>query len=109
MRRAALGREPRAGAPGRRGRLAGEVLRSPGGRTPAGYLELDWQRGALVRRLLRHALRPERLDQVRAALPEPAGPIHWAGAETSSVWCGYMDGAVRSGERAAAAVLAELG
>ncbi|HYJ21962.1 MAG TPA: FAD-dependent oxidoreductase [Solirubrobacterales bacterium] len=42
------------------------------------------------------------------ALRAPIGPIHWAGAETATVWNGYMDGAVRSGERAAAAVLADL-
>jgi monoamine oxidase len=27
--------------------------------------------------------------------------VHWAGTETSTFWQGYMDGAVRSGERAA--------
>jgi hypothetical protein len=36
------------------------------------------------------------------------GRIHWAGTETSDYWNGYMDGAVRSGERAAAEVLAGL-
>jgi monoamine oxidase len=40
------------------------------------------------------------------ALRAPIGPIHWAGAETATVWSGYMDGAVESGQRAAAAVLA---
>ena len=43
-----------------------------------------------------------------AALTRPIGRIHWAGAETASVWAGYMDGAVRSGERAAGAVLEQL-
>ena len=33
------------------------------------------------------------------------GCIHWAGAETAEIWNGYMDGAVRSGERAAREVL----
>ena len=37
-----------------------------------------------------------------------SGRIHWAGTETSNYWNGYMDGAVRSGERAAAEVLDEL-
>ena len=41
-----------------------------------------------------------------AALREPVGRIHWAGAETATVWNGYMDGAVRSGETAAQAVIA---
>ena len=43
------------------------------------------------------------------ALREPVGPIHWAGTEYSPVWNGYMEGAVRSGEAAAAEVLAALG
>ncbi len=35
------------------------------------------------------------------------GPIHWAGTETSSVWNGYIDGAIASGQRAAAEIAAE--
>jgi monoamine oxidase len=31
--------------------------------------------------------------------------VHWAGTETATYWNGYMDGAVRSGERAAQEVL----
>ena len=42
------------------------------------------------------------------ALREPHGRIHWAGTETSTYWNGYMDGAVRSGERAAREILDEL-
>jgi monoamine oxidase len=34
--------------------------------------------------------------------------VHWAGSETSTFWAGYMDGAVRSGERVAREVLARL-
>jgi monoamine oxidase len=43
------------------------------------------------------------------AIREPVGLIHWAGTETATVFAGYMDGAVRSGERAAAEVLEGLG
>ncbi|MEK6277989.1 MAG: flavin monoamine oxidase family protein [Actinomycetota bacterium] len=43
------------------------------------------------------------------ALRRPIGPIHWAGAETATVWNGYMDGAISSGERAAGAALEALG
>jgi monoamine oxidase len=45
---------------------------------------------------------------VGPALRKPVGKIHWAGTETSTFWHGYMDGAVRSGERAAAEVLADI-
>lgn len=41
-------------------------------------------------------------------LREPVGPIHWAGTETADEWTGFLDGAVRSGQRAAAAVSALL-
>jgi monoamine oxidase len=40
-----------------------------------------------------------------ATLRKAVGRIHWAGTETSAYWIGYMDGAVRSGERAAREVL----
>jgi monoamine oxidase len=43
-----------------------------------------------------------------AGLRAPVGRIHWAGTETSGYWNGYMDGAVRSGERAAFEVLEAL-
>jgi monoamine oxidase len=42
------------------------------------------------------------------SLREPVGRIHWAGTETATVWNGYMDGALESGERAAREVLARL-
>jgi len=42
------------------------------------------------------------------ALRAPVGRIHWAGTETADYWIGYMEGAVRSGQRAAQEVLAEL-
>jgi monoamine oxidase len=41
-------------------------------------------------------------------LRRPIGPIHWAGTETADEWTGFLDGAVRSGQRAAAEVAARL-
>ena len=60
-----------------------------------------WNRGCPVA-----VLAPGTLIDFGAALRVPVGRIHWAGTETSTYWNGYMDGAVRSGERAAAEVLA---
>jgi len=51
---------------------------------------------------------PGLLTKYGTALRTPANGIHWAGTETSGHWMGYMDGAVRSGERAAREVLAAL-
>ena len=41
-----------------------------------------------------------------ATLREACGRIHWAGTETASDWCGYMEGAIEAGERAAEDILA---
>jgi monoamine oxidase len=40
-----------------------------------------------------------------AAARSITGHIHWAGTETATEWNGYMEGAVRSGERAALEIL----
>ncbi len=46
------------------------------------------------------------LTEYGHALRAPCGRVHWAGTESSAVMCGWVDGAVRSGERAAAEVVA---
>jgi monoamine oxidase len=51
---------------------------------------------------------PGLLTEYGSVLRAPQGRIHWAGTETATVWSGYMDGAVQSGQRAASEVLAEL-
>ncbi|MFN9999775.1 MAG: FAD-dependent oxidoreductase [bacterium] len=40
------------------------------------------------------------------ALRAPWGRVSWAGTETADRWMGFMDGALRSGQRAALEVLA---
>ncbi len=49
--------------------------------------------------------RPGILSRYGHLLREPFGRVHWAGTETSTTSHGAMDGAVRSGERAAAEIL----
>lgn len=51
---------------------------------------------------------PGTLTGPGTVIREPVGPIHWAGTETARQWRGYMDGAVRSGKRAAEEVLDRL-
>ena len=77
-------------------------------RNPLEYLENDWAEERFSRGDPVAGLPPGVLLDFGTALRAPAGRIHWAGTETSDYWVGYMDGAVRSGERAAAEVLAEL-
>ncbi|VUC30105.1 unnamed protein product [Clonostachys rosea] len=55
------------------------------------------------------ALTPGVLDTLGGnALREPVGNLHFAGTETAVQWKGYMEGAVESGERAAAEVVQDL-
>jgi len=44
----------------------------------------------------------------RNELAQRTGVIHWAGTETSEVWYGYIEGAVRAGEREAQEILKEI-
>ncbi len=80
----------------------------PRAATPASYAELDWQREQWSGGCYGTLFGPNVWTRYGHALRAPAGPVHWAGTETATVWSGYMDGAVRSGERAATEVLATL-
>ena len=72
------------------------------------FVERDWGAEPWTRGCYGAHLPPGAWTQVGAALREPVGPIHWAGTETAERWCGYIDGAITSGERAAAEVDAML-
>lgn len=55
------------------------------------------------------SLTPGVLDTLGGdALRESFGKIHFAGTETAGEWKGYMEGAVRSGERAAVEVVSDI-
>lgn len=78
----------------------------PSAREPLEYVEQDWAEQEWIRGGYGAHLGPGVWSGYGSLLREPEGRIHWAGAETSSVWNGYMDGAVRSGERVAAELAA---
>jgi len=67
---------------------------------PTAYFEQDWSDETWIAGCV-SPLPPGVLTQAGAALREPVGRVHWAGTETAQIWSGYMDGAVRSGQRAA--------
>jgi monoamine oxidase len=75
---------------------------------PVDYFDMDWTTEQFSRGGPTALYAPGTLSEFGHALREPVGRVHWAGTETSDFWQGYMDGAVRSGERAAAEVLAVL-
>ncbi len=77
----------------------------PRAEQPREYIERDWSAEEWSRGCYGAFMAPGVLSQYGPALRQPVGRIHWAGTETAEQHCGYMDGAVRSGERAAAEVL----
>lgn len=81
----------------------------PGAAHPIEYLERDWMGEEFSRGCYGAHFTPGVWTAYGPALREPVGRIHWAGAECSPVWNGYMEGAVRSGEATAADVVALLG
>jgi monoamine oxidase len=80
----------------------------PQAASPEGYIESIWKREEFTRGCPVAIAGPGTLSTYGAALREPVGRIHWAGTETSDYWAGYMDGAVRSGERVAAEIIERL-
>ncbi len=78
-------------------------------RHPRSYIEDDsavdepWIRGCPT-----VTLPPGVLSDFGPAIRAPFRRVHWAGSETSFFWAGYMDGAVRSGERVAKEVRRKL-
>jgi monoamine oxidase len=80
----------------------------PQAASPRSYFETNWTREEWTRGCPVAIAGPGTLLAYGPALRKPVGRIHWAGTETSTYWNGYMDGAVRSAERAAREVLDRL-
>lgn len=93
----------RAAALGSFARYFGEQARHP-----TSYLDMAWAQEPFTRGAYGSYNPPGVLTSLFDATVDPVGPLHFAGADTSALWPGYMDGAIRSGERAAAEALARL-
>jgi monoamine oxidase len=74
-------------------------------RDPVDYHDFDFSAEPYVRGCYAGYFPPGAWTRYGAHLRPAIGPLHWAGTETATEWYGYMEGAVRSGERAAAEVL----
>jgi monoamine oxidase len=81
----------------------------PEAEQPAHYVDKAWAADPWSRGCYGGFMPTGAWTSVGAALRPPVGSIHWAGAETATVWNGYMDGAVSSGQRVAAEVAEALG
>lgn len=78
----------------------------PRAASPSEYVETAWKDEPWTRGCSMAHYPPGVLARYGTLLREPFGRIHWAGTETATVSHGAMDGAVRSGERAASEILA---
>lgn len=71
---------------------------------PVEYTESDWTKERWTRGGPTALHAPGTMVDFGPSIRRPFGRVHWAGTETSTYWSGYMDGAVRAGERAAVEV-----
>jgi monoamine oxidase len=72
---------------------------------PIDFVETPWWKEEWTKGCSMAHFPPGVLTRYGHLLREPYGNVHWAGTETSVVSHGAMDGAARSGERAAAEIL----
>jgi monoamine oxidase len=77
-------------------------------RTPLELVEQQWCAEPFTRGGPVAVSVPGALTALGPALRQPVGPLHWAGTETATKWCGYLDGALSAGRRAADEVHAAL-
>jgi monoamine oxidase len=72
---------------------------------PDEYVETAWKTEEWTRGCSMAHLPPGVMTRHAHLFREPFGRVHWAGTETATTSHGAIDGAVRSGERAAAEIL----
>lgn len=82
--------------------LGDEALR------PLDYVEKDWCQDRWSEGCYGAYMGPTTMTELGPALRRPHGRVHWAGTESAVVWSGYIEGAIRAGERAAAEVLQRI-
>ena len=77
-------------------------------RDPLDYVDFCWGNEEFAPGGPTAAVPPGSWTRYGPWLRRPVGPVFWAGTETADEWTGFLDGAVRSGQRAAAEVAAQL-
>jgi monoamine oxidase len=77
----------------------------PSAASPVEYIETAWWTDPWTRGCSMAHFPPGILTRYGPLLREPCGRVHWAGTETSTRSHGAIDGAVRSGQRAAAEIM----
>lgn len=77
----------------------------PDAKNAEDYVEMDWQAQPYIQGGPAGVFPPGVLTTFKDVLCKSIGNVFWAGTETTLHWCGYMEGAVQSGERAADEVI----
>ncbi|MDQ1449356.1 MAG: monoamine oxidase [Actinomycetota bacterium] len=73
--------------------------------SPIDFIETAWWEQEWTRGCSMAHFPPGVLTRYGPLLQQPMGRVHWAGTETATISHGAIDGAIRSGERAAAEIL----
>ena len=96
--------------PQRRTEVLGSLARYFGSAAlnPTGYADMVWATEAFTLGAYGSFNPPGVLTSLGAAVQGPTGNLHFAGADYSPEWPGYMEGAIRSGGAVAEEVLAAL-
>jgi monoamine oxidase len=91
----------------RREQVLDELARylGPWAANPLAYLDAPWSTTRWSTGGYNASMTPGALTTCGDALREPVDSVRWAGSETALEWRGFMEGAIRSGERVAADTL----
>jgi monoamine oxidase len=94
----------------RRAAVLGALTRrfGPMASAPVDFVETAWWAEEWSRGCSMAHLPPGVITRYGHLLREPLGRVHWAGTETAGISHGAIDGAVRSGERAAEEIIGNL-
>ncbi|XP_076441574.1 putative flavin-containing monoamine oxidase A [Babylonia areolata] len=85
-----------------------EDVVGPGVQNFVDFRQRDWSREPYNGGCFLKSLMPGTTKYFNSVLRETEDRIHFAGTETATVWCGFMNGAIQSGYRAATEVLYHL-
>lgn len=96
-----------AGPDARKAKVIASLVRffGPEAADAVGYADNDWLLEPCTHGYV-GSMGPGTMTRFGHALREPCGRVHWAGSETAEEWAGYIEGALRSGIRAAQEVAA---
>lgn len=85
-----------------------EEIVGPGVRNFVEFRQRDWSREPYNGGCFLKSLMPGTTKYFNNVIREHHDRIHFGGTETATVWCGFMNGAIQSGYRAAVEVLYHL-